>query len=283
MLGHERGCAGTMVIDPHGTSLAVVDRMHGALQRRGVPAHATAVAYGSGALIDAVRLAAGLYQGGLPVIAAATTLGAAIERSVDPQARRGATVLPAPLAQLFVDYAEIARASKDGLGTLVRNAMIEGDEFFDGLETLAPHPLRKWPWESVIGDALRVDRMHHAEERDVLDLGWPLARAIVAMYAVAPQPALALGLRGACLIGRRVAGFDEREHLRVLAMLALLGFALHDTRIDAEAILAAIPSETRFTLPHKIGDVEAGLRVPRATLRTAIARLAHAPGAAEFR
>ncbi len=71
--------------------------------------------------------------------------------------------------------------------------------------------------------------------------------------------------------------------MRVLAVLALLGFALHDERIDADAVLAKIPATTRFALPHAIGNVEAGFAIPRPALRRSIARLTTTPGTAEFR
>jgi 3-dehydroquinate synthetase len=272
-----------VVVDPRGTTLAVIDTLHAALKRRAATRRTTVVACGAGPLLDAVRLAAALFDGGAPALLVATTLGAAIDRGVDPVARRGPTALTAPALALFVDYAAIPHGAKDGLGTLVRDALIEGDDFFDGLETLSPHPLGKWPWESVIDDALRVDRMHAGDDRQVLDLGLPFARAIAAAHSVAPQTALALGIRAACLTARRVAEFGERDHLRVLAVLALLGFALHDERIDADAVLERIPGETRFALPHAIGDVEAGLAIPRTTLRRSIARLTATPGTAEFR
>jgi 3-dehydroquinate synthetase len=282
-MAREPGAAGTTVVDVRGTSLAVVDRLHAALARRKATRHTVVVACGAGPLIDAVRVAAALYDGGARTALVATTLGSAIDRGVDPSARRGATSIAAPPLGLYVDYAAIPRFAKDGLGTLVRDALIEGDDFFDGLETLSPHPLRKWPWESVIDDALRVDRMHAGDERQILDLGLPFARAIAATHPVAAQTALALGIRAACLTARRVADFGERDHLRVLAVLALLGFSLHDARIDAGAVLAKIPNETRFALPHAIGDVEAGLAIPRPLLRRSIARLTTTPGTAEFR
>jgi 3-dehydroquinate synthetase len=282
-IAREAGSAGMTVVDVRGTTLAVVDTSHAVLRRRGATRRTTIVACGAGALLDAVRLAAALYAGGARTVLAATTLGAAIDRGVDPVARRGASAVEAPALGLYVDYAVIPRFAKDGLGTLVRDALIEGDEFFDGLETLSPHPLRKWPWESVIDDALRVDRMHAGDERQVLDLGVPFARAIAATRTVGAQTALALGIRAACLTARRIAEFGERDHLRVLAVLALLGFSLHDERIDADAVLAHIPADTRFALPHAIGDVEAGLTIPRATLRRSVARLTTTPGTAEFR
>jgi 3-dehydroquinate synthetase len=282
-IAREAGASGATVVDVRGTTMAIVDKLHAALRRRAASRNTVVVACGAGALLDAVRLAAALYDGGAKTLLVATTLGAAIDRGVDPVARRGASAVVAPPLGLYVDYGTIPRFAKDGLGTLVRDALIEGDEFFDGLETLSPHPLRKWPWESVIDDALRVDRMHAGDERQILDLGLPFARAIAATRTVVPQTALALGIRAACLTARRVAKFGERDHLRVLAVLALLGFALHDEGIDADAVLERIPPETRFALPHAIGDVEAGLAIPRATLRRSIARLTTTPGAAEFR
>jgi 3-dehydroquinate synthetase len=282
-LARHPGAAGMVEIDARGTTLGVVDTLHAALKRRGATSRTIVVACGSGALLDAVRLAAALYDGGARTLLVATTLGAAIDRGVDPVARRGSSAVTAPALGLYVDYEAIPRSAKDGLGTLVRDALIEGDEFFDGLETLSPHPLRKWPWESVIDDAMRVDRMHAGDDRQVLELGVPFARAIAATRAVSAQTALALGIRAACLTARRVAQFGERDHLRVLAVLALLGFALHDERIDADAVLAHIPNDTRFALPHAIGDVEAGLAIPRVTLRRSIARLTTTPGTAEFR
>jgi 3-dehydroquinate synthetase len=282
-LGRETGCLGALVTDAGGTTLAVVDRLHAALKRRKASPGTVVIACGAGPLLDVIRIAAALYGGGLPTILIATTLGAAIDRGVDPIARRGNTAIASPPLALTVDYEAIPRSAKDGLGTLVRDAFIEGHDFFDGLETLSPHPLRKWPWESVIDDALRVDRMHAGDERRVLELGLPFAVAIAQTHSVAPQIALALGIRAACLTARRVADFSERDHLRVLAVLALLGFALHDERIDADAVLAKISPQTRFTLPHAIGDVEPDLRVPRATVRRSIARLTTTPGTAEFR
>lgn len=277
------GAFGLTVVDARGTTLAVVDTLHAALKRRKATRRTVVIACGAGPLLDAVRIAAALYDGGARTMLMATTLGAAIDRGVDPNARRGTTVVTAPPLTLGVDYEAIPRSAKDGLSTLVRDAFIEGHDFFDGLETLSPHPLRKWPWESVIDDALRVDRMHAGDERRVLELGVPFAQAIAAAHTMVPQTALALGIRAACLTARRVAGFGERDHLRVLAVLALLGFSLHDERIDADAVLDRIPNATRFTLPHAIGDVEADITVPRQSLRRSIARLTTTPGTAEFR
>jgi 3-dehydroquinate synthetase len=277
------GALASAIVDPRGTTLAPVEKIVATARRGGATRGTVVVAVGSGALLDTARIAAALYEGGLPSILVPTTLGAAIERAVDTVARRGVIAVDALPAAVFVDYEAVGGAARDGLGTLVRDAMIEGDEFFAGIETLAPHPLARWPWPTLVDDALRVDRMHVAEERSVLELGQPFAEALTEVYALAPQAALALGLRAACLAARSVTRFAQSEYVRVLAVLALLDFALHDARIDANDVLDAIPSDVRFSLPHAIGDVEAEMRVSRATLRRAVSRLAHVPGTAEFR
>jgi 3-dehydroquinate synthetase len=277
------GAVASTIIDPRGTTLAPVEKILATARRGGATRSTVVIAIGSGALLDTTRIAGALYDGGMVSVLVPTTLGAAIDRAVDPVARRGVITVEAPPGAVFVDYESVRHAAHDGLGTLVRDAMIEGDEFFAGIETLAPHPLARWPWPTVVDDALRVDRMHTAEERSVLELGVPFAQALTQVYALAPQAALALGLRAACLAARSVTRFAQSEYVRVLAVLALLDFALHDARIDAGDVLDAIPRDVRFSLPHAIGDVEGEMLVPRTTIRRAVTRLANVPGTAEFR
>ena len=278
-----RGLGSAVALETRGDSFAPVAAVLATLERRRAGRGFVAVAYGDGPLIDAVRIGAGLFRGGIPVIVVATTLGALLERATDGVARRGTMTLDrAPLAVLF-DERDFGRTARDGLALLARNAVIEGHDLFESLETLAPHALGRWPWASLGADALSVDRMHHDGERAVFALGAPFAQAIAATAGLRPQPALALGLRAAALAGRAVTGLPRADHLRLVTLLALLGYPLFDERIDPSAVLAALPPETRFVVPHAIGEVEADVRIPRATLRRIVGRLASPPGAVEFR
>jgi 3-dehydroquinate synthetase len=278
-----RGLGATVALDARGESIEAVAAVLATLERRKAGPGFVAVAYGDGALVDTVRIGAGLYRGGIPVIVVATSLGALLERATDPIARRGAIALErAPRAVLF-DERDFARTARDGLALLARNALIEGHDLFTSLETLAPHAPGRWPWASLGADALHVDRMHHDAERAVFGLGEPFARAIADTAGLRPQQALAIGLRAAALAGRAVTGLPRADHLRLVTLLALLGYPLFDERIDPSAVLAALPHEATFVVPHAIGDVEANVRIPRATLRRIVGRLATPPGAVEFR
>ena len=86
-MAREPGSGGTTVVDVRGSSLAIVDRLHGVLRRRGAGSKTVVVACGAGALLDAVRIATALYEGGLRTLLIATTLGAAIDRGVDNDGR----------------------------------------------------------------------------------------------------------------------------------------------------------------------------------------------------
>lgn len=278
-----RGLGPTVALETRGDGFDPVATVLATLERRKAGHGFVAVAYGDGPLVDAVRIGAGLYRGGIPVIVVATSLGALLERATDAVARRGPIALERPPLAVLFDERDFARTARDGLALLARNALIEGHDLFASLETLAPHAPGRWPWASLGADAYQVDRMHGAGERAVFGLGEPFARAIADTAGLRSQPALAIGLRAAALAGRAVTGLPRADHLRLITLLALLGYPLFDERIDPSAVLAALPREATFVVPHAIGDVEANVRIPRATLRRIIGRLATPPGAVEFR
>jgi 3-dehydroquinate synthetase len=278
-----RGFGPSVAVDARGERFEPVAGVLAALGRRKATQRTVAVAYGDGPLIDCVRLGAGLYRGGIPVIVVATSLGALLARATDPVARRGEIALERPPLGVLFDERDFGRTARDGLALLARNALIEGHDLFESLETLAPHAPGRWPWAALGADALHVDRMHRDGERAVFSLGAPFARAIAQTAGLRPQPALALGLRAAALAGRAVTGLPRADHLRLVTVLALLGYPLFDERIEPNAVLAALPRDATFAIPHAIGDVEAHVKIPRATLRRIVTRLASPPGAVEFR
>ena len=278
-----RGLGGTIEMDIRGAGFEPIARVLTALERRGADERTVAIAHGDGALGDVVRIASALYRGGIDSVLVTTSLGGLLARATDPIARRGTIAVERLPRAILIDDRDFARTARDGLALLARNALIEGHDLFESLETLAPHAPGRWPWASLGADALHVDRMHHDEERAVFGLGQPFARAIAETTGLRSQPALALGLRAAALAGRAVAGLPRADHLRLVTLLALLGYPLFDVRIDPNAVLAALPAQGTFVLPHAIGDVEPNVRIPRATLRRIVTRLATPPGAVEFR
>ncbi len=188
------------------------------------------------------------------------------------------------------------RQLRAGLAELVKHGIIEGGEAFEGLETLAPHPLHAWPWETVVADSLRIKAMYVREDRlesgtrEVLNLGHTFAHALerVTQYRMAHGAAVAVGLRAAGLLALRTGRFSQAEHLRVLALLTLLRLPLVSAATDTDALLVAMAHDKkiragalRFVLPRALGDVEYGVQVPRRSVRAVLERLKSAPDAAE--
>lgn len=206
-----------------------------------------------------------------------------------------------PIA-VFCDIGSLAtlpdRHLREGLAEVVKHGIIEGDDVFDALETLAPHPLRKWPWETVVTDSLRIKAMVVGDDRletgarEVLNLGHTFGHAIetVTNYSISHGAAVSIGLRAAGLLAIRTDRFSTDEHLRVLALLALLRLPMVSPSNDIDALLAAMANDKktragalRFVLPRRLGDVEYGVSVPARTVRAVLARVHAAPGAAELR
>jgi 3-dehydroquinate synthetase len=245
---------------------------------------------------------------GIGFINVATSLVAMVDAAVggktgvDLKAGKNlAGVFRDPLA-VFCDIGALEtlpdRQFREGLAEVVKHGIIEGRDAFEGLETLAPHPLRKWPWESVVADSLRVktaivaDDAHEAGVRETLNLGHTFGHAIerVTNYRISHGSAVAMGLRAAGLLALRTGRFSADEHVRVLALLTLLRLPLVTPVDDADALLAAMASDKkaragtlRFVVPRTLGDVEYGVVAPTRTVRAVLARAAQTPSAAEFR
>ncbi|MBD5655724.1 MAG: 3-dehydroquinate synthase, partial [Candidatus Eremiobacteraeota bacterium] len=257
---------------------------------------------------DLFGFVAATYMRGVPFINVATSLVAMVDASiggktgVDLQAGKNlAGVFRDPVA-VFCDIDALGtlpdKQLREGLAELVKHGIIEGDAVFDGLETLAPHPLRKWPWETVVADSLRIKAMVVRDDRldagarEVLNLGHTFGHAIerVTNYAVSHGDAVSIGLRAAGLLALRTGRFSPEDHMRVISLLTLLRLPLFAPTDDVDALLGAMSADKktragtlRFVLPRTIGDVEYGVTVPTRSLRTVLGRMSVPPGNAEFR
>ena len=289
-------------------TLTTVQRVLEALAAERADRETLVVGVGGGVAGDLFGLAAALYMRGVAFVNVATSLVAMVDASVggktgvDLSAGKNlAGVFRDPKA-VFCDIGALAtlpeRHLREGLGELVKHGIIEGGEAFDALETLAPHPLRKWPWETVVADSLRVKAMIVGDDRleagarAILNLGHTFAHAIELSteYRTTHGEAVAIGLRLAGLLALRTGRFSAAEHLRVLSLLALLRLPMNLPEDDVDGVYAAMASDKksrngtlRFVLPRALGDVEYGIVVPARTVRAVLARARMSPGDAEFR
>ncbi len=286
-------------------TLGAVEPVATALAHAAVDERSLVIAIGNRAACDVVGFAAATVRGGLPYVLIATSLDAMVDgaigsRRVLDDARGAETIgVDAPPVAVFcaVDALDgiSQRAAQRGLAALVRHGIIEGNDAFDSLETLAPHPLAKWPWENVIADSIAIKAMHlndaaeHPASREVLELGRRFGRALAVASdgRVNGGAAEAIGIRAAGLLAMKTGRFDAGDHLRVLSLLALLRLPLHAPDIDVDALFAAVRTEgtgaSGFVLPRSIGDVEAHVPVPTASIRAVAKRCLVLPGDREFR
>jgi 3-dehydroquinate synthase len=289
-------------------TLRTVETVLDALANAGADRTTTLVGVGGGVAGDLFGFVAATYMRGVPFVNVATSLVAMVDASVGGKTgvdlRAGKNLAGAfrdPIA-VFCDVAALGtlpdKHLREGLAELVKHGIIEGDDVFDALETLAPHPFAKWPWETVVADSLRIkamivrdDRLE-AGAREVLNLGHTFGHAIerVTGYGVSHGHAVSIGLRAAGLLALRTGRFSSEDHLRVLSLLTLLRLPLVAPTNDVDALMDAMASDKktragtlRFVLPRTIGDVEYGVTVPARTVRGVLGRMSTPPGNAEFR
>ncbi len=127
--------------------------------------------------------------------------------------------------------------------------------------------------------------------RELLNLGHTFAHGFeqASGYRITHGAAVALGLRAAGLLALRTKRFSGHEHLRVLALLALLRLPMK-TSLAPDAVFDAMQSDKkkrdgrlRFVLPREIGDVEFGVECSPAKVLGVLASMRLAPKDAETR
>ncbi len=283
--------------------LATIERVHERMLAAGAGRDTLVLGVGGGIASDVFGFAAATYMRGVAYAHVATSLVAMVDAAIGGKTgvnlaagKNLAGVFADPVA-VFCDVTALEtlppRGLRDGLAEIVKAAVVEGDDLFDALETLSPHPLQRWPWTAIVSSAVKVktaivaDDREEAGMRELLNLGHTFAHAIerASAYRVRHGAAVALGLRAAGLLALRLGRFSEREHFRVLALLALLQLPVQTT-LDPGAIFDAMRADKkrrggrfRFVLPRAIGDVEYGVACDDRAVRWVLAQLARTPQA----
>lgn len=283
--------------------LATVERVHEALLAAGAARDTLLVGVGGGVASDLFGFVAATYMRGVAYAHVATTLVAMLDASVGGKTgvdlRAGKNLVGAfsdPVGVFaHVDALQTLpyRQLREGLAEMLKAAIVEGHDFFEAIETLAPHPFWRWPWLEMVAQAVKVKTMIVADDRteagmrELLNLGHTFGHALetASNYRITHGAGVALGLRAAGILALRTGRYSEEEHLRVLATLALLQLPLR-TSVGVDDALRAMQSDKkkragklRFVLPRAIGDVEYGVDVPLRSVRTALAQLRRTPDA----
>ncbi|MDQ2878802.1 MAG: 3-dehydroquinate synthase, partial [Pseudomonadota bacterium] len=180
------------------------------------------------------------------------------------------------------------RHVREGLAEICKAGIIEGHDLFDALETLAPHPLHKWPWDHLVSEAIKVKTMivnddrHEAGSREVLNLGHTFGHALEAEAgfsdtllhgeAVAAGMALAFGFSAAQGFAPQADAARVAAHLRATGLpdgaraagvdadgATLVAHMLHDKKMHG----GALP----FLLARGIGQTYLDKQVDLAAVR----------------
>ena len=285
--------------------LATIERIVDALLAAGADRSTLVIGVGGGIANDTFGLAAALFMRGVPYAHVATSLLAMVDASIGgkvgvdtPAGKNLVGRFSDPIA-VFADLLALRtlpfREIRAGLAEAVKHAILAGGDHFEALELLAPHRFDRWPWAEIVARSLaikaaivRADREEHGL-RATLNLGHTFAHGFerASEYRIAHGAAVALGLRAAGLLALRSGRFSRDGHLRVLALLALLGMPL-STRVPADAAFAAMRGDKkrregslRFVLPDALGLVRADVRVPDARVRAVLRAMEALPGEAE--
>ena len=286
-------------------SLATLERVLDGLIAAGADRGTTVVGVGGGVASDLFGFAAATFMRGVPYVHVATSLVAMVDAAIGgktgvdlPSGKNLAGVFRDPLAVFApTDAIETLpfRHVREGLAETVKHGVIEGGDFFDSLEVLAPHPFSKWPWHALVTDSAKVKTMIVADDRtergarELLNLGHTFAHGIerASAFRISHGAAVSLGLRAAGLLALRAGRFSDVDHLRVLTLLALLRLPM-TMPLDPGPVFDAIQADKkkrdgrlRFVLPNAIGDVEYGVEVPDRDVRAVLRRMTAPPTDAE--
>jgi 3-dehydroquinate synthetase len=273
----------------------------------GVDRKTLVIGVGGGVASDLFGFAAGAYMRGVAYAHVATSLVGMVDAAiggktgVDLRGGKNLAGLFRDPSAVFCDVGALQtlpyRSLREGLAEVVKAGVIEGHDLFESLETLAPHEFWRWPWIDIVTASVKVktaivvdDRLESGM-RELLNLGHTFAHGFESAsdYRVTHGAAVALGLRAAGLLAVRTRRYAERDHLRVLALLALLGLPLQ-TSLSPRDVLAAMQSDKkkrdgrlRFVLPRAIGTVEYGIECSDRIVLDVLARMRRPPDTVKVR
>lgn len=260
------------------------------------------IGVGGGVAGDLFGFVASCYMRGIPFVNIATSVVAMVDASIG--GKTGVDLAAGKnLAGAFSDpqavFAAIdtlstlpVRQMREGLGEVVKHAVIDGEAMVTRLEGLVGTPLAEWPWQELVAESMRLkagiineDRLE-AGRREVLNLGHTFAHGLeyATNYRLSHGAAVAIGLRGAGLLAQELAGFSAPEHQRMLRLLDDLRLPLFDDRCEVKDVLTGMAADKknrdghmRFVLPQTFGQVDHGITAGTTQVRTVIKRLLREP------
>ncbi|MDZ4177769.1 MAG: 3-dehydroquinate synthase [Coriobacteriia bacterium] len=266
------------VVEPgeRSKSWAVAGNLLERLAAAGFERRDPVVALGGGVVGDLAGFCAGVYLRGVPFMQIPTTLLAQVDSSVggktavDLEAGKNlAGVFVQPMA-VVADTGILATLPESewlsGLAEIAKSAVLDGNDFFEWLETHGRELLERDPQaiEHAVASCVRfkarvvASDVHESGPRESLNLGHTLGHAFekVAGYGVMSHgAAVALGMRFAARLAVRLGVATSSYAARQERLLDLLGLANVPPDVDTRSLMSAMATdkkvrdgETRFVL-----------------------------------
>ena len=293
------GVAVDMVVVPPGEPTKSVEAANGlweGMLELKADRGSVVVAVGGGVVGDLAGFVAATYARGVRFFQVPTSLLAQVDSSVGgkvginlPEAKNmvGAFLQP---AGVFIDTATLdtlaVREYKAGLGEVVKYGVILDADFFRYLEANVDE-LRARDHEVLANvvrrccrlkaDVVESDEFETTGLRAILNYGHTFGHAYetLAGYGeILHGEAVAMGMRTAALLARRIGLVDEAFVQRQQALLDALELGGEAPRFDPDVLMEAMRSDKkvahgklRLILPHAFGKVELISDVGEADLR----------------
>lgn len=272
---------------------AVYDQLLGAPVERSTPV----IALGGGVIGDMAGFAAATVLRGLPLIQCPTTLLAMVDASVGGKTgvnhRVGKNLIGAfyqpravlidpevlrtlPAGELRSGLAECIKhdviRDAEGFARLERDIHRAADLDIDYLQELVEHNV------AIKAAVVAADPFERGE-RAHLNFGHTFGHAIenVSRYAFSHGQCVAFGMIAACHVACGLGMLTQEEADRVTKVIARAGLLTRGTRLDSEAVMAAMAydkkveaSRVRLILPDRIGHVVIRDDAPAELLRAAL-------------
>ncbi|MDI3317964.1 MAG: 3-dehydroquinate synthase [Bacillota bacterium] len=297
-----RGLRAELLLYPGGEEakrLPTVERLYHDLLRLGADRSTWLLAVGGGVTTDLGGFVAATFLRGLPWVAVPTTLLAQVDAAIGGKTgvdlEEGKNLVGAfyPPRRVAVDLRWLmalpGELFLEGMGEVVKAAIIAGEPLFGWLERERPAILARRPeaLQTLVARAAAVKAEvvaadeREAGPREVLNLGHTFAHALEAAsgYRLRHGAAVGVGLR---LAARRAAEeglLPETERARIEALLDAYGLGAPPGRLGEAALGEALAVDKkrrsgrlRLVLPRAVGDVRTGHACDAADLAAWLAR-----------
>jgi 3-dehydroquinate synthase len=279
-------------------SVSVAFRLVEKLARYGADKNVFVVAFGGGVIGDLAGFVASSYKRGVPFIQVPTTLLAQVDSSIGgkvgvdlPSGKNLVGDFYQPklvLADVKFLASLSERQVKNGLAEVVKYGVIADKNLFDFLEMNFLKLLRNDSLAmakvvahcaKIKADVVSRDEREVKGLRTILNFGHTVGHAVEAAsnYRLHHGEAVAVGMRVACEISRRLKLMSALEAARVETLLMALGLAESIKGIASDKILRAMRfdkkfkgKKNRFVLVRSIGKVIVREGVPPAVIQRSL-------------